>query len=116
MHVSTIVPRTASLLAFTLFLTAWSPAPARAATDLQTFDKRVGKSAAATAFPGGRQTVCVCKDGSGNQNRAGILVRISHGVTGGVGISIDCNVVRFDGTTGALSGNDPCGTWELLPK
>jgi hypothetical protein len=66
-----------------------------------------------TAAP---QATCVCKDGSGNNNHAGVLARHLGGYLGGGAFDVNCDVLIFDKQTGAFSTVDGCTTWELLPK
>ncbi len=111
MRMSTTPVRAGVLLALLLC----APLPARAAGDRDKFEKRVGKSASSASSTAHGLT-CVCKDGSDNQNRAGLLLEEAVGVPGGDGVFLHCNLPTFDGTTGALSSTQFCEAWELLPK
>ena len=108
--------RAVSMLTVAMVLILWSPAPGRAANDREKFEKLVGKSASVSQNPGGRQTACVCKNGSEDENRAGILVQGRRAIPNGDAISVSCLLLRFDATTGQKNGANFCDVWELLPN
>ena len=90
------------------------PGLALASTDLEKFEGRVGKSAPSIGdvTP---PVVCVCKDGSGNQNRAGQLIQVREPDSGHFFVHVVCYVEQFD-SAGSFTLAFACPTWELLPK
>ncbi len=60
--------------------------------------------------------LCVCKDGSQNQDRAGVLVQVPQPVNSGTVIVLNGNVLVFDSTTGQRNGASGCPLWKTLPK
>ena len=113
MHRTTTV---IALMLLTAVATSVSSAAFAGLPDLprDKFEKRLAKSAVTdVAKPA---ALCVCKDGSQNQDRAGILVQVPQGVANGIVLVLNCNVLVFDSTTGALVGLNGCPEWELLPK
>ena len=81
-------------------------------TDLEKFQKRVGKSAApSVAFPEKPKATCVCQ-GATLGGFAGVL----HQYFGGTRVSVDCLVPTFDASSGAQTGFSNCFEYVLLPK
>ena len=93
---------------------ASSPSVA-AGSDFEKFQKGLAKVAAtATKVQG---LFCVCRDNSMNSDRAGVLAEGAvTTVSGTVAVALTCNVLQFDGGTGAFYGSTACTPWELLPR
>ena len=99
-------------------MVAFSVTSAWAASDLDKFRGRVDKSAqdieeTADVTP---NVVCVCKDGGQFNNRAGGLRSFVGTAAPGIDVvRVACTVLAFN-TSGQVTGQFDCDTWELLPK
>ena len=103
---------TFSIVLVTILL--WSPEMVLAATDQEKFQNRVGKSAPELqdVTP---PVVCVCKDGSEQNNHAGQLQQSVVSAGGGRhAVAVICLILRFEAEQ--LVGTGSCSVWELLPK
>ena len=84
------------------------------ATDLQDFERLIGKSAA--PFLERPKSGCVCQE-TQLFGLAGRLDRItSELITGGTGVVIACSVPKFDSSTGELLDRTNCFTFVALPR
>jgi hypothetical protein len=91
-----------------------TPTAARA-TDLETFDRLIAKSARKFGDARSRAT-CVCHDGSGLDDVAGALERnVSSLIQGGQGVFVACVVPTFE-PDGSLRDQTNCFTFETLPR
>jgi hypothetical protein len=91
-----------------------TPRAARA-TDLETFDRLIAKSARLFGDARSRAT-CVCHDGSGHDGVAGALERyVSPLIQGGQGVIVGCVVPTFE-SDGSLRDQTNCFTFETLPR
>ncbi len=107
--------RTIAVVAFALLTVHGFAAASRAtaSTDMDKFSKRLAKSAVTDARK--PAVLCVCKDGTANQNRAGTLVQVGQLGPGGAVFGVSCFLPQFD-VTGAMNNAFACGGWQLLPK
>jgi hypothetical protein len=86
-----------------------------AATDLESFERQIGRSA--TDDPSRPKATCVCQDGSNLSDQAGVVERVTGDIIGGGrAVVISCAVPRFDSNTGALLKRTNCFTFQTLPR
>jgi len=86
-----------------------------AATDLESFERQIGRSA--TDDPSRPKATCVCHDGSSLKDQGGLVRRLTANKSeGGLAVFVVCSVPRFDSDTGALLERTNCFTFEVLPR
>ena len=101
-------------LAFALWATFTAPFASAAATDVNKFLRSLEKVVATGIKPQG--VLCVCKDFSANQDKAGMVFAVGDQVGNIESFDITCYVQEFDANTGAIAASLPCSPWELLRK
>lgn len=95
-------------------------ASAHGATDLETLDRQVARSAVDNPF-GRPRALCVCHDGSELDDSADVLIHSSEDIARIGDLEVNtvrvlCAVMGFDTGTGAQVRSGGCTPFEILPR
>ncbi len=92
--------------------------PAGAATELETFQRRIGKSAgSAVDYPDRAKGSCVCLASlvTGIVFKAGEIRQYAYGTSPAIRVAVECWVPQFS-ADGSRSGFAACYNFTALPK
>lgn len=89
--------------------------PAEAVLDGGRFERDAAKLA--IDIPTGRtRLLCICQDGGANQRHVGYLIKSTIGVSGGVRVTMTCQIPTLSVVDRSYVSAENCATFEILQK